>query len=283
MTSPVANRDTAPVDIGPGLLYIAPLGTTEPTSPDVTAWGSAWTELGYTENGSTFKTSPTIDDVKVAEEKDPVDTIVTTMKSTLAMDLAQITAFNLGIAYGGGTIHTPTGLVTFEPPPTGKGLGPVMLGWISAAGDEAMVFRRCKPDQSLNLQRQAGNNKALINLTFTVLALAGVPPWIWIAKNTRKGPNFGPLYPLVGAAAPVVTHLFPVGGPAAGGTSVTIDGSGFTGATGVTFGGVAATGLVVLSDSEIDCVAPAHAVGAVDVVVTTPAGTGTDVAAFTYA
>jgi hypothetical protein len=56
-------------------------------------------------------------------------------------------------------------------------------------------------------------------------------------------------------------------GPVEGGTSVTVTGSCFTGATAVLFGGVDAQSFVVVSDTEITAVAPAGAVGAVDVTV----------------
>lgn len=55
---------------------------------------------------------------------------------------------------------------------------------------------------------------------------------------------------------------------------VDITGSGFTGATQVTFGGVPAYGVQVLSDSEIAAVAPQHANGPVDLVINTPHGNG---------
>ena len=84
------------------------------------------------------------------------------------------------------------------------------------------------------------------------------------------------------AAAPTITSVSPSSGPAAGGTTVTIIGANFTGATSVTFGGTAATGVTVSSDTSITVTAPAHALGAVDVVVTTPGGTGTGTAAFSY-
>lgn len=71
-----------------------------------------------------------------------------------------------------------------------------------------------------------------------------------------------------------VTGVVPNTGPVAGGTSVVISGTGFTGATGVTFGGVAATSLTVVNDTTINATTPAGAaVGSVDVLVTTPAGT----------
>jgi hypothetical protein len=83
-------------------------------------------------------------------------------------------------------------------------------------------------------------------------------------------------------AAALVTTVAPSGGGIAGGTVVTITGSYLTGATGVTFGGVAGTAFVVNSDSSITVTAPAHAAGAVDVVVLSPNGNGTKTGAFTY-
>jgi hypothetical protein len=52
-----------------------------------------------------------------------------------------------------------------------------------------------------------------------------------------------------------------------GGTTVTITGSCFTGATGVLFGEVDATSFVIVSDTEITAVVPAGAIGTVDVTV----------------
>ena len=71
--------------------------------------------------------------------------------------------------------------------------------------------------------------------------------------------------------APVVTSVTPASGSPLGGYAVTIGGSGFTGATKVRFGKVAATRLSVASDSSITATVPAGT-GAVDVTVSTPAG-----------
>ncbi|MHB1787607.1 MAG: S-layer homology domain-containing protein, partial [Acidimicrobiales bacterium] len=69
-----------------------------------------------------------------------------------------------------------------------------------------------------------------------------------------------------------VTAVTPSSGPVAGGTSVTITGIGFTGATAVQFGTTAATSFTVTSDTSITATAPAGT-GTVDVTVTTPNGT----------
>jgi len=81
---------------------------------------------------------------------------------------------------------------------------------------------------------------------------------------------------------PTVTAVSPVNGPASGGSGVTLTGTNFAGATSVTFGGVAATSVNVVDDTTITAVTPAHAAGAVDVVVTTPGGAGTLTDGFTY-
>ncbi len=73
-------------------------------------------------------------------------------------------------------------------------------------------------------------------------------------------------------AAPTVTGISPNSGPASGGTSVTITGTGFTGATAVDFGTTAATGVIVLSATTITANSPAGT-GIANVTVITPAGT----------
>jgi hypothetical protein len=84
-------------------------------------------------------------------------------------------------------------------------------------------------------------------------------------------------------AGPTVTGISPNSGPAAGGTLVTITGTGFTGASAVDFGTTPATGVIVVSATTITAVSPAGT-GAVNVTVTTPGGTSATSAAhqFTY-
>jgi hypothetical protein len=75
--------------------------------------------------------------------------------------------------------------------------------------------------------------------------------------------------------APFVLEVSPRKGPAAGGTTVTVTGTGFTGATAVRFGERAATSFTVESDRTIKAVSPPYGGGSasVNVSVTTPAGT----------
>jgi hypothetical protein len=67
-----------------------------------------------------------------------------------------------------------------------------------------------------------------------------------------------------------VTSIGPVSGPIAGGTAVTIKGSGFAAGATVSIGGVAASGVVVGGSTSLTAVTGAHATGLADVVVTIP-------------
>ena len=109
----------------------------------------------------------------------------------------------------------------------------------------------------------------------------------WIIAATAdvawlQGQGFAPVASGSTTPAPTVLSVSPNNGTAAGATPVTITGTNFTGATAVTFGGVAATSVVVVNATTITAVTPAGTAGAVNVAVTTPAGTGTGTGLYTY-
>src|SRR5262249_59433754 len=73
-------------------------------------------------------------------------------------------------------------------------------------------------------------------------------------------------------SAPTVTNVNPNTGPTSGGTSVTITGTNFSGATAVSFGSNAAASFTVNSATQITATSPAG-MGTVDVKVTNENGT----------
>jgi RHS repeat-associated protein len=74
-------------------------------------------------------------------------------------------------------------------------------------------------------------------------------------------------------ARPAVTNVAPATGSVAGGTTVTVTGTGFTGASAVMFGTAPAASFTVVSATQITAGSPAHAKGTVSVTVTAPGGT----------
>lgn len=79
-----------------------------------------------------------------------------------------------------------------------------------------------------------------------------------------------------------LTAINPAQGAASGGTGFTLTGTGLTGTTGITFDGVAATSVNVVNSTTVTAVTPAQVVGAVDVVIATPAGSATLANGFSY-
>jgi methionine-rich copper-binding protein CopC len=106
----------------------------------------------------------------------------------------------------------------------------------------------------------------------SVVAPPGVGPVDVVAHTAGGASPISTADRFFYGSPPTVTGLGVSTGPAAGGTRVTVSGTGFTGATVVGFGGQPGSSLVVDSDTELQVTAPPAAAGEVDVVVDTPAG-----------
>lgn len=88
---------------------------------------------------------------------------------------------------------------------------------------------------------------------------------------------------VVPMTAPTITSLTPTSGPLAGGTAVTVSGTGLLGATDVRFGSQSSTSFQVIDEFTLEAVAPPGAqAGTVDLSVETPAGLASLIAAFEY-
>ena len=151
------------------------------------------------------------------------------------------------------------------------------------AGRHHGHHHRHQPDwcDRRDVRRDFGASITVVNATtITAITPAHTAGAVDVVVTTSGGTGTGAsLYTYV-TPAPTVTSIGPTNGTTLGGTTVTITGTNLTGATAVTFGGVPATSFMIVDANTIIAVAPAHAAGAVDVVVTTPGGTAT--ATYTY-
>jgi hypothetical protein len=124
------------------------------------------------------------------------------------------------------------------------------------------------------------NPKTLFDVTeghnwFKELCKPAEDEYFCVAKVGYDGPTgLGTPDEIPGfsSTSPTVTKVEPNAGPLAGGTSVTVTGTNFTGATAVKFGATSATGFKVNSATSITATSPAEAAGTVDVTVTTAGG-----------
>jgi hypothetical protein len=191
-----------------------------------------------------------------------------TTDGTQTVTLANIGNATLAFAIPGTGITNPTTPTDFTFTTTGGAACPSLTSSASTQGTLASGATCTVP---LTFTPVEPSNGALSeSLTFT--------------DNSLNASSATQSIPLTGTAtdpAPTITTLSPTTGSTAGGTMVTLTGTNFTGATGVSFGGTASTLYTVNSVTSITATSPAHAAGPVSVTVTTPGGTSSG-QTFTY-
>ncbi|MGK2948987.1 MAG: hypothetical protein ACSLFP_10460 [Acidimicrobiales bacterium] len=174
-----AGGNSDAVQLGPGRLYIAPIGTTEPTSASA-ALPSAWSPLGYTEDGNAYAADITTEPIEVAEELDPIRYVNTRRLNRLTLQMAEATARNLVLALGAGGAHPNDGQFV-EPPDAGDSVA-VMIVWDSdeapGADNVRWVYRQAVPSGTIELPRRKAPAKTLIPVTFNLEKPASAKPWI---------------------------------------------------------------------------------------------------------
>jgi hypothetical protein len=163
--------DPTKIRVGPGRLKVAAVGSTEPADL-TTPWVVAWTDLGYTDEGHSFTSSPSFEPVEVAEEIDPIRYEATGREMRVEFALAELTAANLAKAMNGGDVVTGTGIVTFEPPDPGDEVR-IALGWESLDAKERWVWRKCLQTGDIEIARRKAPDKALIPCSFMCEIVAG--------------------------------------------------------------------------------------------------------------
>lgn len=188
----MANFNPAAVRFGkPGALYIAQLGTTEPTTA-VAAWPTGWVPLGYTSEGSTFNYSLSTDNVEVAEELDILARVTTGRDASVEFALAELTKKNLSIAFNGGLIVGNDTAWSFEPPSLGSEVR-VMIGWDAsptvASNDLRVIFRKCLQAGSLGLENRKGAQKSTITSNFQLEKPDGGLPILKIMGSAELNPS----------------------------------------------------------------------------------------------
>lgn len=155
------------VDLGPGRLYVAPLGTTEPASASATLDAAFWA-VGYTEDGTTVDTAITSEAIEVAEELDPIGYEQTQRKTTVSFQMAEATKKRLALSLGSGAGQVDNA-AGYEFPDAGDVVG-VMLVWDSeetpSATNRRWIFRKCTPSGSVSVSRRKAPQKALLPAVF---------------------------------------------------------------------------------------------------------------------
>ncbi|MFF1647950.1 IPT/TIG domain-containing protein [Streptomyces sp. NPDC058240] len=121
---------------------------------------------------------------------------------------------------------------------------------------------------------------AVSDTQVTAIAPAAPVGTVNVTITAPGGTSVGIPYTYV--AVPVLGSVAPAQGPLAGGNSVTLSGTGFTGTTSVHFGVNAAIAFTVVSANQLTAVVPTGGPGPVAVTVTTPGGTSSQAVSYYY-
>jgi IPT/TIG domain-containing protein len=251
----------------PAVSAISPISGTTAGGTPVTITGANFTGAtavtigGVPATGVTVSGSGTISATTPAHAPGPASVVVTTPGGT-------------GTVTGNYTYVPPTATITSISPSSGTTLGGTSITITGAnfAGATAVAFG------GLAATSFTVNGSGTSITAITPAHIAGA---VSVAVTTPGGPGTTGSYTYVTLAAPTVTTVTPPDGPVTGGTFITITGTNFVqGATTVTIGGVAVTGLTVVSSTTMTATTPAHAAGSSEVNVTTPGGS--DPVSFTY-
>jgi hypothetical protein len=184
----------------------------------------------------------------------PVDVMLT---------LPNQTGISLPSAY---TYTPPNSILTSLTPTSGTVLGgtPVILTGTDLTGTTGVTFNGIP----------ATNVVVINDTTVTAVTPADTAGVVDVTiVNPRADSTLPDAYTYI-STAPLLTSIDPDSGTTLGGTPVIITGTNLAGTTDVTFDGLSATDVSVVNDTTVTATTPAHAAGAVTVVITTPAGTG---------
>lgn len=175
MTISVLTGDPTTVVMGAGVLFVAPIGTTEPTTVAGVTGSSAWREVGWTDKGSVIDNNVTISPVDVEEEFYSVVQAVTKIESSVGFAAKQANRRNLALANNAGAAAA-NDATSFEPPTPGAEVR-VMVALVTLDG-ALWVFRRCINGGNVSINRQKAPNAVLLPIKFSLEKPVGKQPWI---------------------------------------------------------------------------------------------------------
>lgn len=173
-----------------GNIYIAPVGTTLPTT-EVTALNNAFIDLGYTtEEGTSLNYGQTTEDIGAWQSATPVRRIRTGTDLTVTFNLLQFNRLSFSLAFGGGTWSNASATSwRYDPPDEDDSLAEyaVVIDWQDGSKVTRLVIERgtVSEDVSTSLVR---TNAAVLPISLKALKpTSGNSAWYSVTGDSEFG------------------------------------------------------------------------------------------------
>lgn len=176
----MAEPDATQVIAGPGLIYVAPLGTALPIfdahGEYPVVWPSGWVAAGYTDAGIDETYTPTIKEVTVDEEAAPVLDILEKESYAISCHLAEATLENLNNAIAASTFTNDT---ANEFKSVAVGSKPIVYRMVGVQGPapgtnlaRVILIRKAVAKAAVQM-KMTRKDKVVIPVTFEARKLSG--------------------------------------------------------------------------------------------------------------
>ncbi len=275
-TVAVTNPDTTGATLAGGFTYVAS-PTLASVSPNVGPTGGGTL---VTLSGSAFQAGATVafGGSAATSISIPASTTIACVTPAGAAGSVAVTATNPD-----GQSSVLAGAFTFVPPPTLSSVspssGPSVGGsavTLSGAGFQAGATAAFGGASATSVTVAS-------TTAITCLSPAGSAGAVAVVVTNPDSQTAALAGGFTYVPPPTLSSVSPSSGTTAGGTAVTLSGSGFASGAAVAFGAGSATSVVWVSSTQITCATPAGTAGPVGVTVTNPDGqSGTLSAGFTY-
>ena len=247
-----------------GIVSTAPNGTSTPPTSAVSALANPWVDLGYvSEDGVTEATAQSNEKIRAWQNGKAVRTVITEGETSYQLTLIQTNKDTVALYYGADVAADGSIIVN---PMKERPLFELNLDVID--GDD--IVRAYAPEAQVSeVGDQVYSNGVAIGYEVTITCAVVTD----CAGSGKPGSVKKWYSSLAAPVIAVITTALPASQTT--GEVVTLVGTGFSGATAVTVGGVAATGFDVLSDTKLYVTLPSGTAGSAPIIVTTAGGAST--------
>lgn len=176
---------------GPGALWIATFGATEPADSNVTSTfaASGWTDVGGTQDGVTVSHEREFFELECDQIVEIPESRETKRVTTVKTNLAEVTLANLRYTLNGGTVTASASYSTYDPDDSGASAAPTyqalcFVGKAPGGFNRRVFVRKVLSVESVESPYKKGA-QTLFPVTFkSHFVSSAIKPWRYVDQTT---------------------------------------------------------------------------------------------------